>query len=83
VLRNSAGKKMIAEIPLGRCVSSRSLWKHRIASARTTFTSHYHVTTSWHYVNRSITLRGLGFFDEVHNVTGRPPTASSCTPLPG
>src|SRR5215813_4309144 len=64
VLRNNAGKKMIAEIPLGRCVSARSLWKHRIAAARATFTSHYRVTTSWHHVNRRITLRGLGFFDE-------------------
>jgi hypothetical protein len=81
VLRNSAGKKMIAEIPLGRCVSSRSLWKHRIASARTTFTSHYHVTTSWHYVNRWITLRGIGFFDEVHNVTGQAPNGIELHPV--
>jgi hypothetical protein len=81
VLRNSAGKKMIAEIPLGRCVSSRSLWKHRIASARTTITSHYHVTTSWHYVNRWITLRGIGFFDEVHNVTGQAPNGIELHPV--
>jgi hypothetical protein len=81
VLRNSAGKKMIAEIPLGRCVSSRSLWKARIASARTSFTNHYRVTTSWHYVNRWITLRGLGFFDEIHNVTGQAPNGIELHPV--
>lgn len=81
VLRNNAGKKMIAEIPLGRCVSSRSLWKHRIAAARTTFTRHYRVTTSWHYVNRRITLRGLGFFDEIHNVTGQAPNGIELHPV--
>ena len=81
VLRNNAGKKMIAEIPLGRCVSSRSLWKHRITAARTPVTSHYRVTTSWHYVNRRITLRGLGFFDEIHNVTGQAPNGIELHPV--
>ena len=63
VLKNSAGKHMIAEIPLGRCVSARSLWKEQIASARASFTRHLHVTTSWRHVHRKITLVGLGFFD--------------------
>ena len=61
----SAGKKMIAEIPLPRCVSSASPWKAAIASALNAVTSRYPVSASeWHYVNRTISIRGLGFFDE-------------------
>jgi len=81
VLRNSAGKDMIAEIPLGRCVALRSLWKSRIAAARATFTSHDPVSTSWHFVNQTITLRGLGFFDEIHNVTGQAPNGMELHPV--
>jgi hypothetical protein len=81
VLRNSSGKDMIAEIPRPGCVASRSLWRSAIKSARTTFTNHYRVTTSWHYVNRSITLRGLGFFDEIHNVTGQAPNGIELHPV--
>jgi len=81
VIKNSSGNKMIAEIPLGHCVSSRSLWKRQIASARAAFTRHLHVTTSWHYVNRKITLQGLGFFDEIHDVTGQAPNGIELHPV--
>jgi hypothetical protein len=81
VIRNSAGKQMIAEIPRPVCVSNRSLWKSAIRSARSTFTNHYRVTTTWHHVNRWITLRGLGFFDEVHNVTGQAPNGIELHPV--
>lgn len=81
VLTNLSGKHMIAEIQLPRCVSARSLWKTRIAAARTYFTNHYRVTTSWRYVNRTITLRGLGFFDELHHVTGQAPNGIELHPV--
>ena len=81
VLKNSAGKHMIAEIPLGRCVSVRSLWKKQIASARASFARHLHVTTSWHHVHRKITLVGLGFFDEIHDVTGQAPNGIELHPV--
>jgi hypothetical protein len=71
VLKDSSGHNMIAEIPTPGCVANSSLWKAAIASARANFTHRYPVTTSWHYVNRKILLRGLGFFDEVHDVTGQ------------
>ena len=88
----SAGKKMIAEIPLPRCVSSASPWKAAITSARNAVTSRYWVSlSSWHYVNQTISVRGLGFFDEEHNVTGAAPndielhpvTAIALPPKPG
>jgi hypothetical protein len=78
----SAGKKMIGEIPLPRCVSSASLWKAAIASARNAVTSRYSVSLdSWHYVNRTISIRGLGFFDEEHNVTGAAPNDIELHPV--
>jgi hypothetical protein len=78
----SAGKKMIAEIPLPRCVSSTSPWKAAITSARNAVTSRYWVSLdSWHYVNRTISIRGLGFFDEEHNVTGAAPNDIELHPV--
>src|SRR5260370_23775874 len=70
----SAGKDMIAEIPRPGCVSSASPWKAGITSARPAVTSRYCVSLhKWHYLYRSINIRGLGFFDEEHNVTGAAP----------
>ena len=70
----SSGHLMIGEIPKPGCVSSASLWKAAIASARQAITSRYPVSlSSWHYVYRTVTVRGLGFFDEEHGVTGAAP----------
>ena len=78
----SAGKKMIGEIPLPRCVATASLWKAAITSARNAVTSRYSVSLSeWHYVNRTISIRGLGFFDEEHNVTGAAPNDIELHPV--
>ena len=78
----SAGKKMIGEIPLPRCVSSASPWKAAITSARNAVTSRYPVSlNSWHYVNRTISIRGLGFFDEEHDVTGAAPNDIELHPV--
>jgi hypothetical protein len=78
-----AGKKMIAEIPLPRCVSSRSPWKAAIRSARKAVTSRYPVSQDWYYVNRTISIRGLGFFDEEHGVTGAAPNDIELHPVTG
>ncbi len=81
VLQNRSGKDMIAEIPRPGCVATSSLWKRAIRATRSTFTNHYLVTTSWHFVNRRIRIRGLGFFDEVHNVTGQAPNGIELHPV--
>ena len=81
-LRNASGQTMIAEMPLGSCVSSRSLWKTAIIAARSYITRRYHVSLSrWTYVHRTITLRGLGFFDEEHGVTGAAPNDVELHPV--
>jgi hypothetical protein len=78
----SAGKDMIAEIPRPGCVSSASLWKAGITSARSAVTSRYWVSLhKWHYLDRSINIRGLGFFDEEHDVTGAAPNDIELHPV--
>jgi hypothetical protein len=78
----SAGNNMIAESPLPRCVSAASLWKAGIASARNAITSRYWVSLSrWHYLYRTISIRGLGFFDEEHGVTGAAPNDIELHPV--
>jgi hypothetical protein len=70
VLKDSANRSMIAEIPAPNCVGNTSRWKANITNARSTWTHTYPLSTSWHYINRTVTIRGLGFFDPPHGQTG-------------
>ena len=70
VLKDSANRSMIAEIPAPSCVGNSSRWKAGIAGARSTWTHTYPLSSSWHHINRSVTIRGLGFFDPPHGQTG-------------
>ena len=81
VLKDSAGRTMIAEIPYGACVPSSSRWRSAIAAARVTFTHVYSVSMSWHYVHRSITVKGLGMFDPPHGQTGVAPNGVELHPV--
>ena len=70
-LRSSTGKTIIAEIPRPGCVGSASLWKAGITAARNYVTGRYWVSLDrWHYLYMKIDIKGLGFFDEEHGVTG-------------
>lgn len=78
----SAGRYMIAEIPRPGCVSSASPWKPAITAARNAVTSRFSVTLSdWHYIYRTVNVRGLGFFDEEHGVTGAAPNDIELHPV--
>jgi hypothetical protein len=78
----SSGHLMIGEIPMPSCVSSASRWKTGITSARHAVTSRYSVSLSdWHYVYRTVSVRGLGFFDEEHGVTGAAPNDIELHPV--
>ena len=81
VIRNAAGQTMIAGIPQPGCVSRKSLWRSQIAAARKAFMARDHATTNWKHVRQRITLRGLGFFDEIHNVTGQAPNGIELHPV--
>ena len=81
VLKDSVGRSMIAEIPYGACVLSASRWKSAIAGARSVFTHHYSVSTSWHYVNRRVVVTGIGFMDVLHGQTGVAPNGVELHPV--
>jgi hypothetical protein len=81
VLKDSSNRSMIAEIPYGSCVPTISRWKSAIASARAIFARSYAATTSWKYTKRSVTLRGLGFFDVLHGQTGVAPNGIELHPV--
>ena len=81
VIKDSSSRSMIAELPYGSCVPTTSRWKSAIASARAAFVRAYAATTSWHYVKRSVTLRGLGFFDVLHGQTGVAPNGIELHPV--
>jgi hypothetical protein len=81
-LRSSTGKTMIAEIPKPGCVSASSLWKTGITAARNYVTGRYWISLShWHYLYKKIDIKGLGFFDEEHNVTGAAPNKIELHPV--
>lgn len=83
VLKDSSGRNMIAEIPLGGCVPLASRWKSSMATARARFASTFHPTTSWHYVHQAITVRGIGFFDPPHGQTGAAKNGIELHPVTG
>jgi hypothetical protein len=80
VLKDSSGRKMIAEIPFARCVPAASRWRSAITTASHVFTTAFHVTTSWHYVRRTVDIRGLGYFDPPHGQTGAAPNGIELHP---
>jgi len=81
VLKDAANHSMIAEIPAPGCVSTASRWRTAIASTRNAWTTHYRTTTTWHYIHRSVTVRGLAFFDVPHGQTGKAPNAIELHPV--
>jgi hypothetical protein len=73
---------MIAEIPSPSCVSTKSLWKPQIRRARRSVTSRYIIThDSWTHIRRYVTIKGLGFFDEIHGQTGVAPNGIELHPV--
>ena len=80
-IKDSAGRRMIAELPYGSCVPSTSRWRAANLSARSAFGHTYAVSTSWHYVRRLMDLRGVGFMDTVHGQTGVAPNGVELHPV--
>jgi hypothetical protein len=81
VLRDSAGRTMIAEIPGPSCVGSASPWSRRIYDARYVFNNHLTATSSFKSFNRSVTVRGVGFWDYLHGQTGVSPNGIELHPV--
>lgn len=81
MLKDSAGRSMISEIPYGSCVPTASRWKAAIASARSAFAAHYTATPTWHYVHRLVDVRGIGFMDVLHGQVGVAPNGVELHPV--
>ena len=81
IIKDGAGRSMIAEIPAPGCVTSKSLWRKDIESVRAYFNHHYAVTRYWKNVHAIIDIRGLGFFDELHGQAGVAPNGVELHPV--
>lgn len=94
VLKDSAGKTMIVEIPDPACVGSSSPLLSGIRHARSQFDARFTPTGSFQMANVPVAVTGVGFFDFQHGQTGVAPNgielhavldvqfSSSTTPTP-
>jgi hypothetical protein len=76
-----AGQTMIAELPDPACVGASSPLLPGITNARSQFDAQYTATSSFQTVNASVTVRGVGFFDELHGQTGVAPNGIELHPV--
>jgi hypothetical protein len=81
IIKDSAGRTIITEIPAPRCVRAISPWRTDIASVRSYFNHHYAVTRYWKDAHATIDIRGLGFFDELHGQAGVAPNGIELHPV--
>jgi len=81
VLIDSAGRTVIAEIPLPGCVGSGSPFTSAIANARSAFNAQLTATTTFKTANIPVLVRGVGFFDVLHGQTGVAPNGIELHPV--
>jgi hypothetical protein len=80
-LQGPSGPLMIGEVPQPSCASG-SLWLTGIESARAAIYTRYPVSLDyWTYINRIVDIRGIGFFDNEHGVTGAAPNDIELHPV--
>jgi hypothetical protein len=71
---------MIAEVPYPGCATG-SAWSCFISRARSEVDAVYTVTSTPQYPSRTVTLRGVGFFDFSHSQNGVAPNAIELHPV--
>lgn len=74
VLRDDAGRTMIAEIPDPQLVDASSPWRDQIAAVRAAF-------DAAPPINRPVVVTGVGFFDHAHGQSGVAPNAIELHPV--
>lgn len=80
-LQGPSGPLMIGEVPQPACASG-SLWLTGIESARAAIYTRFPVSLDyWTYINRIVDVRGIGFFDIEHGVTGAAPNDIELHPV--
>jgi hypothetical protein len=71
---------LIAEIPYPNCATS-SVWSCFISSARVEVETMFTVTSTPQYPAKTVTVRGVGFFDFAHGQNGVAPNAIELHPI--
>jgi hypothetical protein len=81
VIKDSAGRTIIVEIPSPNCVGAGSPFGSGIANARRQFDAKFTATTSFKTTSTAVTLRGIGFWDFLHGQTGAAPNGLEVHPV--
>ena len=80
VIKDSAGRTMIVEIPAPNCVSGGPFGPG-ISNARKQFDAKFTATSSFKTTSTAVTLRGVGFWDFLHGQTGVAPNGIEIHPV--
>ena len=81
VIKDSAGRTMIIEIPSANCVGAGSPFISGIRNARAQFDAKLTATTSFKTVSAPVTIKGIGFWDFLHGQTGVAPNGIEVHPV--
>jgi hypothetical protein len=81
VIKDSAGRTMIVEIPAPNCVGGGSPFGPGISNARKQFDAKFTATSSFKTTSTAVTLRGVGFWDFLHGQTGVAPNGIEIHPV--
>jgi hypothetical protein len=81
VIKDSAGRTMIIEIPAPNCVGGGSPFGPGISNARHQFDAKFTATSSFKTTSTAVTVRGVGFWDFLHGQTGVAPNGIEIHPV--
>ncbi len=81
VIKDSAGRTMIIELPASNCVGAGSPFGPGISHARSQFDARFTATTSFKTTSTAVTIKGVGFWDFLHGQTGVAPNGIEVHPV--
>lgn len=81
VIKDSAGRTMIIELPASNCVGAGSPFGTGISRARSQFDAKFTATTSFKTTSTAVTIKGIGFWDYLHGQTGVAPNGIEIHPV--
>ena len=81
VIKDSAGRTMIVELPSINCVGAGSPFVSGIRNARSQFDAKLTATSSFKTVTAPVAIRGVGFWDYLHGQTGVAPNGIEIHPV--
>ena len=81
VIKDSAGRTMIVELPSTACVGAGSPFGPGISLARQQFDARFTATTAFKTTSTAVTVTGVGFWDFLHGQTGVAPNGLEVHPV--